>query len=199
MWRNKRIYPDEPEDIVKSEITQKLEVSNPIYAIGIKDTKNEIDKRKMVKKQLGMEILLNLIFGRSSKLYQELYKDGIIYGEPSLDYEFGKDYAHVLITGMSTTPREMYKIFKESIRKLKIDIRIDKEDFERLKKMIYGNYVREYNDVQDIARMFLADYFKGIYSFDYLEEIEGINVEYLNQLLEEVFKEDKMVLSIVEN
>ena len=65
--------------------------------------------------------------------------------------------------------------------------------------MIYGNYVREYNDVQDIARMFLADYFKGIYSFDYLEEIEGINVEYLNQLLEEVFKEDKMVLSIVEN
>ena len=145
-----------------------------------------------------MEILLNLIFGRSSKLYQELYKDGIIYGEPSLDYEFGKDYAHVLITGMSTTPREMYKIFKESIRKLK-NSGINKEDFERLKKMIYGNYVREYNDVQDIARMFLADYFKGIYSFDYLEEIEGINVEYLNQLLEEVFKEDKMVLSIVEN
>ena len=194
----KRIYPDEPEDIVKPEITQKLEVSNPIYAIGIKDTKNEIDKRKMVKKQLGMEILLNLIFGRSSKLYQELYKDGIIYGEPSLDYEFGKDYAHVLITGMSTTPREMYKIFKESIRKLK-NSGINKDDFERLKKMIYGNYVREYNDVQDIARMFLADYFKGIYSFDYLEEIEGINVEYLNQLLEEVFKEDKMVLSIVEN
>ena len=76
---------------------------------------------------------------------------------------------------------------------------IDKKDFERLKKMIYGSYVKEYNDVQDISRMFLSDYFKGICSFDYLEEIEVINVEYLEQLLKDVFKEEKMVLSIVEN
>ena len=47
--------------------------------------------------------------------------------------------------------------------------------------------------------MFLSDYFKGIISFDYIEEIEGINVEYLKQVLDNVFKEDKMVLSIVKN
>ena len=57
--------------------------------------------------------------------------------------------------------------------------------------MIYGEYVKEYNDVSDIARMFLADYFKGINSFDYLEEIQGVNVEYLNQLLKDVFKANK--------
>jgi len=76
---------------------------------------------------------------------------------------------------------------------------ISKGDFQRIKKMIYGGYVKEYNDVQDIARMFLADYFKGINSFDYIEEIEGINVEYLNQVLNDVFKEEKMVLSIVKS
>ena len=195
----KRIYPQEEETIVKPEIVQKLEVSNPIYTIGIKDVRNENQsKSELVKKELSMEILLNLIFGRSSKLYQKLYKDGIIYGEPSLDYEFGKNYAHILITGMSSNPREMYKLFKQRVKELKSN-GIDKNDFERLKKMIYGNYVREYNDVQDIARMFLSDYFKGICSFDYLEEIEGINVEYLNQMLKDVFKEDKMVISIVEN
>ena len=47
--------------------------------------------------------------------------------------------------------------------------------------------------------MFLADYFKGINSFDYLEEIKGINVEYLEQILKNVFKEDKMIISIVKN
>ena len=196
----KRIYPEEKEKIVKPEIVQKLEVSSPIYTIGIKDARkeNSNDKREIVKKHISMEILLNIIFGRSSKLYQDLYKDGIIYGEPSLDYEFGKNYAHVLITGMSSNPREMYRLFKQRVEELKNN-GIDKNDFERLKKMIYGNYVREYNDVQDIARMFLSDYFKGICSFDYLEEIEGINVEYLNQVLKDVFKEEKMVLSIVEN
>ena len=45
---------------------------------------------------------------------------------------------------------------------------INKEDSERIKKMIYGGYVREFNDVTDISRMFLADYFKGINSFDYI-------------------------------
>ena len=196
----KRIYPEEKEEIVKPETVQKLEVSNPIYTIGLKDVGKETsnDKNEIVKKHISIEILLNIIFGRSSKLYQDLYNEGIIYGEPSMDYEFGRKYAHVLITGMSSTLRKVYKAFKEKLEELK-NTGVNKNDFERLKKMIYGNYVREYNDVQDIARMFLSDYFKGICSFDYLEEIESINVEYINQVLKDVFKEEKMVLSIVEN
>ena len=76
---------------------------------------------------------------------------------------------------------------------------INEDDFNRIKKMIYGGYVKEYNDVADIARMFLADYFKGINSFDYLEEMKGITVEYLEQILKDVFKEEKMILSVVKN
>lgn len=64
--------------------------------------------------------------------------------------------------------------------------------------MIYGEYVKEYNDIVDISRMFLADYFKGINSFDYLEEISTINVEYLNQVLKDVFNE-KNIIRIVWN
>ena len=197
----KRIYPKEEETIVKGEIEQTLEVSQPIFTIGIKDTRKECaleSKNEIVKKHIAMEILLNLLLGRSSKLYKKLYQEGIIYGVPSLDYEFGKNYAHVLIAGQSKDPKALYEKFKEGVKELK-EKGIAEEDFSRAKKMIYGGYVKEYNDVQDIARMLLADYFKGINSFDYLEEIEGINVEYLNQVLNDVFKEDKMVISIVKN
>lgn len=197
----KRIYPEEPETIVQEKIEQKLEVSQPLYTIGIKDSVSKQapdNKNEMVKKHIAIEILLNLLIGRSSNLYKELYNEGIIYGQPSLDYEFGKTYAHVLITGQSTNPEKLYGKFKEQVKKFKEE-GINQEDFTRIKKMIYGGYVKEYNDVQDIARMFLADYFKGINSFDYLEEIEGINIEYLNQVLKDVFKEEKMVLSIVRN
>ena len=156
------------------------------------------NSKEMVKKHISIEILLNLLIGRSTKLYKELYNEGILHGQPSLDYEFGKTYAHVLITGQSENPKVLYDKFKEEVKNMK-QKGINKDDFERVKKMIYGGYVKEYNDVQDIARMFLADYFKGINSFDYIEEIEGINVEYLNQVLKDVFKEEKMVLSIVKN
>lgn len=197
----KRIYPEEPQEIVQERIEQKLEVSQPLYAIGIKDNteKCSIDNQnEIVKKHISIEILLNMILGRSSRLYKELYNEGILFGQPSLDYEFGKTYAHILITGQSTNPEALYDRFKQEVKRIKSE-GINEQDFKRIKKMIYGGYVKEYNDVQDIARMFLADYFKGINSFDYLEEIEGINVEYLNQVLNDVFKEEKMVISIVRN
>lgn len=189
----KRVYPEEPEEIVQERIEQKLEVSQPLYTIGIKDT-GKCD----VKKHIAMEILLNLLIGRSSNLYKELYNEGILYAQPSLEYEFTNIYAHALINGQSNAPEKIYQKFKEEVQKFKTD-GINKNDFNRMKKMVYGGYVKEYNDVADIARMFLADYFKGINSFDYLEEIEGITVEYLEQILKDVFKEEKMVLSIVKN
>ena len=124
------------------------------------------------------------------------YNEGIISGQPSLDYEFGQTYAHVLITGQSTDPEKVYQEFKIKVRQLK-EQGVNEKDFERIKKLIYGGYVKEYNDIQDISRMFLADYFKGINSFDYLEEIEGINIKYLSQILTDIFKEEKMILSVV--
>ena len=196
-----RIFQEEPEEIVKEKIEQKLEVSQPLYTIGIKDKIDNVEnsnKTDIVKKHIAIEILLNIIMGRSSKLYKELYNEGLIYSGASLDYEFSKTYAHILIAGQSTDPEKLYEKFKVRVKEL-IENGIDENDFERNKKMIYGGYVKEYNDVTDIARMFLADYFKGINSFDYIEEINSINVEYLNQVLKDVFKENKMVLSIVKS
>lgn len=197
----KRIYPEEPKTIVKEKIEQKLEVSQPLYTIGIKDCREECsleNKNEIIKKHLAIEILLNLLIGRSSKLYKKLYKDGILFGQPSLDYEFGKSYAHILITGQSPEPEKLYEAFKSQVKKMK-EKGINEEDFYRIKKMIYGGYIKEYNDVEDIARIFLSDYFKGINSFDYLEEIDGIKIEYLKQVLQDIFKEEKMVISIVKN
>ena len=189
----KRVYPQEPEEIVQEKIEQKLEVSQALYTIGIKDT-GKCD----VKKHIAMEILLNLIIGRSSNLYKELYNEGIIYAQPSLEYEFTNIYAHVLISGQSNEPEKVYEKFKEEVKRLKTE-GIKEEDAQRMKKMIYGGYVKEFDDVVDIARMFLADHFKGVNSFDYLEEMKGITVEFLEQTLKDVFKEEKMVISIVKN
>ncbi|MEE0866414.1 MAG: pitrilysin family protein [Clostridia bacterium] len=190
----KRIYTDENESIVQEKIEKNFEVSRPLFTIGIKD--NPKDQEEIVKKHIAIEILMNLILGRSSELYKKLYDEGIISGQPSLDYEFGQTYAHVLITGQSTDPEKIYQEFKEKVQQLK-EQGINELEFERIKKLIYGGYVKEYNDIQDISRMFLADYFKGINSFDYLEEIESINIKYLSQILTDIFKEEKMILSVV--
>ena len=45
--------------------------------------------------------------------------------------------------------------------------------------------------------MFLADFFKEINSFDYLEEIVTINEQYVEQILNEVFDDKKMIISVI--
>ena len=192
----KRIYPNEPETIVKSEILEEHDVSQSIYTIGIKDkVLKDVDSRELVKRHIAIEIFLNLLIGKSSSLYKKLYNNGILHMMPNFDYEFSKTYAHILISGYSKDPYEIYRQIKDEIGVLKKDIK--EEDVERIKKMMYGGYIREYENVSDISRMFLADYFKGINSFEYLEEIWNVDTNFIKEIVENVFKEDKMVISVV--
>jgi len=192
----KRIFDEEPQEIVKSYVEQNMEVSMPLFTIGIKDTPAE--EKERVRKNIAIEILLNMIIGASSDLFKELYNKGNCYWSPSIEYDFNKNYAHILLTGQSNNPQELFKMFKQQV-KYSIENGLNEEDVERTKKMIYGEYIKEYDDVVDISRMFLSDYFKGINSFDYLENVEIVNLEYLNQILKDVFQERKMILSVVKN
>lgn len=192
----KRIFDEEPQEIVKSYVEQNMEVSMPLFTIGIKDTPGE--EKERVRKNIAIEILLNMIIGASSDLFKELYNKGNCYWSPSIEYDFNKNYAHILLTGQSNNPQELFEMFKQQV-KYSIENGLNEEDVERTKKMIYGEYIKEYDDVVDISRMFLSDYFKGINSFDYLENVEIVNLEYLNQILKDVFQERKMILSVVKN
>ena len=190
----KRIYEKENETIVKPRVESNMDVSIPLFAIGIKCIPPA--QKEKVKTHISIEILLNMIIGESSKLYQDLYQEGIILNMPSFEYEFTDEYAHILISGVSRNPEELYDRLTQQMEDMKKD-GIDENDFVRTKKMIYGEYIKEYNDVSNIARMFLGDFMKGINSFDYLEEIICLDIEYVNQVLKNNFAKEKMVFSVV--
>lgn len=191
----KRIYPASSCDINKKYSEKKMTISMPIFMIGFKDIILE-DKKEVVKRHIAIEILLNILLGESSKLYNELYSKGLLISVPDFDYEFSNQYAHVLISGQSTDPKmikeELQKVIDELIKK-----EVEDESFERIKRKIYGNYVTEYNDVSSVGRMFLADSLKEINSFDYIDEFEKIDKEYVKKVLIEVFNEKNSVLSVI--
>jgi predicted Zn-dependent peptidase len=105
----KRIYEKEEPSIVKQKVEQNMDVSMPLYTIGIKD--KNVETKEKVKKHIAIEILLNLLIGESSNLYDKLYKKSIIFSMPSIDYEFADDYGHVLISGGATDTEEVYEEF----------------------------------------------------------------------------------------
>ena len=191
----KRTYPVEDEEINKKEIQVNMEVSNPIFMMAYKDKQVE-NKDELVKKQIALQILLYMVMGKSSKLYKELYEAGEILGTIDTAYEFGKGYAHVVISGQTQNPKKVIDRITDELRKVK-ENGLDEKVFARVKKKIYGDYIIEYNDVSEIGRMFLEDYLKGINSFDYLENYDAVSCEYAKEILDEVFDEKKQVVSIV--
>lgn len=190
----KRIYAKEETEINRKETEVKMELSNPLFLVGYKDaTKN---KENLVKRHIAIEIILNMLIGKSSELYKKLYEENILLSEPNFDYEFNNEYAHVTIYGQSKNPRRIYEEITKQVEKY-IKNGLDEEHFKRIKKKIYGDYAIEYNSVADIARMFLADKMKGINSFDYIEEFNTVTKEYTEGILKEVFNEKNEILSIV--
>jgi len=189
----RRIYNEEQPEIVQKYIEKEMDISMPCVLIGYKD--NDIKSNK-IKKDISIEILGALLFGKSSEIFKELYESGKILSEPSINYEFSKTYAHTLIQVQTNYVEDVIKVIDEKIEKIK-KTGINEEDFSRAKKKIYGEFIKDYNEVSTISSIIVADHFKNINSFDYFEEFKVVSKEYVEKVLKETFVEDRKVVSVI--
>ena len=188
-----RIYPTEKSEIFQKERIEEMEVSIPAFVIGIKD---EVENTDIIKKELILNIILNCIFDENSKLFKELYEEGLIITEPDLEYEYSDIYSHMMIFSYSKDPNKVFEKVKEEIRILK-ENGLEEKAFNRVKNKIYGRLITSYNSPGQFGRIFMRDYMNNIISFDYLNEWNNINIEDANKELKDRFVEDKMILSII--
>ncbi|MCL2860730.1 MAG: insulinase family protein [Oscillospiraceae bacterium] len=189
-----RIYPEEQAEIAQEYIEESIEISTSLFLIGIKDEPQE--NQEMIKRSIAVEIILRLLIGKSSALFKELYDRDFLQDVPDISYDFSKTYAFVSIGGQSRDSKRVLELLKRDIEKFEQE-GINEEDFQRTRKAIYADYIKEYNGVDTIAKMFLRDFFQGINSFDYLEEYESVTKNYVEQVLRDVFRLDKIALSVV--
>lgn len=71
-----------------------MKVSIPLFILGYKIKPFEKD---IVKKHVAIEIILELLIGKSSPTYHKLYDEGLLLSELDLEYEFEKSYAYITI------------------------------------------------------------------------------------------------------
>lgn len=189
----KRIEENETLEINQKEIYSKMDISIPIFSFGIKVNPEEKEK---TKRALGIEILLEILFGQSSEFYEELYKNGTLFESVSANFEWSRNYAHILIQGRSNQIEKVEEKLIEIIAKMKKE-GIKEKEFEKARRKIYGLYVKEFDQVDSEAILFVSNYLKQINPFDYIENYKIISKEYLETLLREVFDEKNMVKSVV--
>lgn len=189
----KRIYPKEPDALAKTYAEQKLSVAKPMFMIGFKDCDVGYSGKRLLKKIIEMNILLTMLFGKSSDIYTTLYESGLINQSFGAEFNPQIDYGFTAIDGESENPEKVYEIIMSKLDATKLD----RDNFERIKKVIWGDYIRSYNDIEDYAHEFMSMNFLGIDYFDYYSVYSEISFEDVQNRFEEHFRKDRSALSVV--
>lgn len=192
----KRIYPEEPKAVAGKYKEQNIAVATPMFMMGWKDNDVGYSGRKLLKKSIEMEIITEMIFGKSSPLYNELYDSGLINQNFGVEYSPQIDYAYTAVEGESKDPKAVYEKITSYVDELR-KTGLSREDFERIKKVIWGDYIRSFNDIEGYAHSFLTMSFLDICYFDYFEEYEKVTFEDVEKRFMEQLDNEYCVLSVV--
>lgn len=186
-----RHYNDEPSEVNKKRVEARFAVSKPIFSIGVKMCNADGD---MTYENARRDLLFELIFGSTSEISLELYESGLV---PDLHYfyEGSKICAYGVIGGGSDDPEKAYEKIVSYIEKKKRE-GFDERDFDRVKRARFAETVRTFDSthVPDAVTFFKID---DADIYKYIECIKNIKFEDMAPLARELFKEERMCMSVV--
>ncbi len=189
------VFEKEDEKVAAERTVLKMPLSRPQFMIGIKDKPLEDEKASM-KRAVAFDILFDLLFSKSSDLYNELYRAKLISHELSTDYSYGNGYAHAMISGSSDDPDEVYRRITETIDRFR-SIPPAMEDFERARRALYADSIRMFDSVEEIGDTFTSLALSGSDVFDLLRILKDIRYDDVVALLFEIFLPQRTTFSII--
>ena len=184
--------PTEPVEVVTDYVEQSLEVAQPMFCFGYKEN---ADRKPTVKERVCTGILLEMIAGDASPLYEELINEGLINDEFSFEYFTGEGYSAVIFEGESQNPKKVAEKIKQEIERLKTD-GINKKLFSAVRCGMYGNAIRVFNSVEGIAMQFVDCAANGSGLFDEIKYLKSVTAEDVYKRLN-LLENDKTVLSVI--
>ncbi|MCK9443066.1 MAG: insulinase family protein [Tissierellaceae bacterium] len=191
-----RFFPEEPKIIKEKLVEENMLISTPVFYIGFKDLDVNLTGEKLVKSDLITDMILDILFGTSSKFYNDLYEEGLIDSSFGAVYTGDKTYGHSLIVGESKEPKTVYNKVLELIKRPVEDL-FTEADFERIKRKTMGDFLMGLNSVEFVGNNFIDLYFSDFMIVDYLDLLENIRYEDIIDRFNSHLKEDNVVLSII--
>ena len=189
----KSVFEPEPQGIVTARAEKKLAVSVPLFNLGFKDVPCEGFAGAL--QETTTEILLELLCGDASPLYRRLYDKGLINTSFSPQYFAGRSFAAAVVGGESRDPDQVAGEFMQETEALKSG-GIEKADFERAKKAVFGQLAAHFDSVDDVANGIASCRFADIGPFDLIEAASQVTAEGCMERLGQLFTQDKWVLPV---
>lgn len=179
---------EEPFDIDKKSEVLKMDVVMPKLIVSMKINDILTDPKAKLKRELSMNILLDLLFAKSSALIEEWTRLGVINDSFSANFTQERDYSFIQMGGDTLEPEQLKDKLFELIDTMK-DYQVNDIDFKRVQKKNIGILISVFNSPESIANLFSRYYFEGIMIFDLIDCISEITIEDIYDLRELFQKE----------
>lgn len=166
----------EPDSVYKKEEILKMDVGMPKIMVSIKI--NDIPKtpKERLKRDLSMNILLDLLFAKSSSLYEEWTNKGIVNDSFYGSFTQERDYSFIQMGGDTPFVYELRKELFEFISNIS-SYKITEDEFERVKRKNIGSIISLFNSPESIANLFSRYYFDGIMIFEFIDVITHLTID----------------------
>jgi predicted Zn-dependent peptidase len=192
----KRIFPEEAKGVNKDRVEERLAVARPIFALGFKDEDSVRDGDRLLDKLIANDIVLDMLIGTSSDMYDELYEKGLIDSSFSSYYTGERHYGYAIMTGHTQEPENVAdSIFNEIVKRRSQPWK--QEHFNRIKKKKIGEFIRLFNSLNSVSIQFVSMMFRDIHLLDYLERLEAITYNEVLKEFNEIYRKENSCLSSI--
>lgn len=191
-----RLFDPEPQGVEEKRRESRLAVSLPKCLFGFKEKQVGLSADEQLRRDLTTKLMMDLLFGSSTELYQKLYDEDLISDSFGHEYNSSPQYAFSAVGGDTKDPDQLLERIRTEVDKLKA-AGFQASDFERARKKKMGGYLRMLNSPENIAHEFTRYQFRGADFFNVLPVYESITLDDVNRRLQEHVDWNQLAVSIV--
>lgn len=185
-----RKYPEEPLAVAKKSSVIPMNVQTPKCIVGVKSGFTGEKRNEMLKTELTIQLLLDMLFSQSSVNYRDLYDEGIIDDTFSYDYTQEQSFGFALIGGDTQNPDLLANRIKAILQKAASGENLSEESLERVKKRRIGTFLRSLNSPEFIANQFTRYKFNEMNLFKAVPVLETISFKDVKAKARDFIKEE---------
>lgn len=185
----------ENETPAKVRRERKMEVGMPMFLMGAKVARAEAGK-PLLKQKLIAELALEMLLGRSSQIYSDLYADGLINAGFAAEFDTSASVAYTILGGESPEPDKVFDIISKTAVS-ELDKILSPELFERTKKALLGAKLRELNSFDSVCYNVVNGYFNSFDYFTTAELLSEVTSDEIAAFITDAFAPEKLAVSVI--
>jgi predicted Zn-dependent peptidase len=189
-----RKFEAEPTEVAEKKKVLQMNVQTSKCLVGIKALHSELTGEEMLKNELTTNLLLDLLFGKSSENYQKLYSEGLIDETFSYDFSSELGFGFAMLGGDTAEPDRLEETLEKMLLEASKGTGITEEGLSKAKKKKIGAFLRSVNSPEFIANQFTRYTFNDMNLFDVVPTLEKITLEEVKSLAQEFISEERFTV-----